>query len=103
MSIYYMDKDISYYRYKARKYKNKLKNLRQWAGAKAKAKTEGEAKTEGNTTHDNLTHAEAKSMCDGYDNDDSVTRVYMGRDPLNEGRYVVSVSRDPYDTDEDED
>lgn len=99
MSLYYMDKDISYYRYKARKYKNKLKNLRQWAGAKAKAKTEGEAKT----THDNLTHKQAKDMCDGYDNDDSVTRVYMGRDPHNEGKYVVSVSRDPYDTDEDED
>jgi len=31
-----MDKDISYYRYKARKYKNKLKNLRQWTGGGGK-------------------------------------------------------------------
>ena len=36
MSPYYMDKDISYYRYKARKYKNKLKNLRQWTGGGGK-------------------------------------------------------------------
>lgn len=80
-----MDKDISYYRYKARKYKNKLKNLRQWAGAKAK--TEGEA----NTTHDNLPHAEAKAMCHRYEKDDSVSRVSMSPDRSNEGRYVVSV------------
>ena len=53
------------------------------------------------TVYDNLSFEEADRMFSYYNSHSGVTSVSMGYDTSNEGRYVVSVRQDPYETDDD--
>lgn len=53
------------------------------------------------TMYDNLSFEEADRMFSYYSSHGGVTSVSMGYDTSNEGRYVISVRQDPYETDDD--